>query len=373
MHKMNVFHWHLSDDDGWRIEIKKYPRLTQVGAWRGSNEALPASYGSGDQRYGGFYTQEQIRDIIAYATARHILIVPEIDVPAHSRAAIVAYPELLCTGDPYKFKSVQDVPANVLCPSQERTYEFLEGVFGELADLFPGPYLHAGGDERPKGPWEQCDRCREHMKAEKLSSGDELQDRFLKRLQGILRAHGKKMIGWDELKQQSVLDHDYTVMAWNSVDAGIRAAQKGYPVILTPPPRLLTSIWLTARIQQNPACVGQESSRWKKLIRLTPHRRTLIRWLPLESSLCTDVSGRKCLSHPIARITWHSRVFAPWRKSHGRRKIGGPGPGFRKGFTRITSRVWMRRGLLTVSRFRPSIVAGSKSRLRSLTRGRKCA
>ena len=161
LHKINVFHWHLTDDDGWRVEIKKYPKLTQVGAWRGPKEALPPSYESGNQRYGGFYTQAQIREVIRYAAARHILIVPEVDVPAHSRAATVAYPELLCTGDPYQFKSAQEVSGNVLCPSQELTYRFLEGVFGELADLFPGPYIHVGGDERPKGPWEQCDRCHE--------------------------------------------------------------------------------------------------------------------------------------------------------------------------------------------------------------------
>lgn len=234
--KMNVFHWHLTDDDGWRVEIKKYPRLTGVAAWRGPKEALPPSYESGEQRYGGFYTQKQIREIVRYAAERHITIVPEFDVPAHCRAVTVAYPELLCTGDPYKFKSVQDVPANVLCPSQEKTYEFLEGVFGELAQLFPGPYLHAGGDERPAGPWEQCDRCRKRMQDEHLADGKILQDHFLKRLQDIIRAHGKQMVGWDELEQESVLAKDYTVMAWNNVEAGLAAARKGYPVVVTPSP-----------------------------------------------------------------------------------------------------------------------------------------
>ncbi len=236
LHKMNVFHWHLTDDDGWRVEIKKYPKLTQVGAWRGPGEALPPSYESGNQRYGGFYTQDQIREVIRYAADRHILIVPEVDVPAHSRAAIVAYPELLCTGDPYKFKSAQDVSANVLCPSQELTYQFLEGVFGELADLFPGPYLHAGGDERPAGPWEQCDRCMKRMKDEHLADGRFLQDLFLKRLQGFLRARGKTMVGWDELEQESVLDKDYVVMAWQSVAAGVAADQKGYRVVMASSP-----------------------------------------------------------------------------------------------------------------------------------------
>ena len=236
LHKINVFHWHLTDDDGWRVEIKQYPKLTQVGAWRGPGEALPPSYASGNQRYGGFYTQDQIREVIAYAARLHILIVPEIDVPAHSRAAIVAYPELICAGDPYQFKSAQRVTGNVLCPSQEVTYKFLEAVFGELADLFPGPYFHVGGDERPKGPWEQCERCQKRLKDEKLADGRFLQDRFLKRLQGFLRTRGKTMVGWDELEQESGLDKDYTVMAWQSVKAGLSAARKGYPVVLAPSP-----------------------------------------------------------------------------------------------------------------------------------------
>lgn len=235
-HKMNVFHWHLTDDDGWRVEIKQFPKLTEVGAWRGEHEALPPSYESGPQRYGGFYTQDQIREVVRYAAEQHILVVPEIDVPAHSRAAIVVYPDLLCTGDPYQFKSVQDVRANVLCPSQERTYQFLEAVFGELAELFPGPYIHVGGDERPAGPWEQCDRCKKRMQDEHLANGAALQDLFLRRLQDFLKGRGKQIIGWDELDHPTVLQKDYTVMAWNSIEAGIAAAQRGYPVLMAPAP-----------------------------------------------------------------------------------------------------------------------------------------
>src|SRR5262249_44957913 len=154
------------------------------------------SYESGDRRYGGFYTQKQIREVVQYAAERHVLVVPEIDVPAHCRDITVAYPELLCAGDPYRFKSVQDVPANVLCPSQEKTYQFLTGVIEEMVEFFPGPYFHCGGDERPAGPWEQCERCQKRMKEEHLADGKILQDRFLKRLQEILKAHGKQMIGW---------------------------------------------------------------------------------------------------------------------------------------------------------------------------------
>ena len=259
LHKLNVFHWHLTDDDGWRVDIKKYPRLTWLGAWRGSQEALPPSYESGNQRYGGFYTQEQIREVVRYAADRHILIVPEVDVPAHSRAAIVAYPKLLCTGDPYQFKSAQGVSGNVLCPSQELTYQFLEGVLGELADLFPGPYIHVGGDERPPGPWEQCRRCQQRMKEANLADGRFLQDRFLKRLQVFLKTRGKTMVGWDELEQASLLDKDYVVMAWQSVQAGLDAARKGYPVVMASSP----FTYFDLAYNEEP---GEPGARWAGVI-----------------------------------------------------------------------------------------------------------
>jgi hexosaminidase len=281
LHKINVFHWHLTDDDGWRVEIKKYPKLTQVGAWRGPKEALPPSYESGNQRYGGFYTQVQIRDVIRYAASRHILIVPEVDVPAHSRAAIVAYPELLCAGDPYKFKSAQEVSGNVLCPSQELTYAFLEGVFGELADLFPGPYIHAGGDERPMGPWEQCDRCLKRMKDEHLADGRFLQDRFLRRLQGFLRTRGKTMVGWDELEQASVLDKDYVVMAWQSVEAGLAAARKGYPVVMASSP----FTYFDLAYNEEPAEPGQ---RWAGVVSV----EKTYSFDPKPTGLSPDVASR---------------------------------------------------------------------------------
>jgi hexosaminidase len=302
LHKMNVFHWHLSDDDGWRVEIKKYPRLTQVAAWRGLKEALPPSYGSGDHRYGGFYTQKQIREIVQYAAERHILIIPEIDVPAHCRAVTVAYPELLCAGDPYRFKSVQDVPANVLCPSQEKTYAFLDEVFGELASLFPGPYLHVGGDERPVGPWEQCERCQKRMKEEHLADGKILQDRFLRRLQDLIRAHGKRIIGWDELDHDTVLEKDYTIMAWNSVQAGIAAAQKGYPVIMAPSP----FTYFDLSYNEDPAEPGQ---RWAGVISV----EKVYSFDPKPGGLPADVAARILGVHGCL---WSETLVTPDRPEY---------------------------------------------------------
>lgn len=302
LHKINVFHWHLTDDDGWRVEIKKYPRLTRVGAWRGPKEALPPSYESGNQRYGGFYTQAQVRDVIRYAAARHILIVPEVDVPAHSRAAIVAYPELLCTGDPYKFKSAQEVSGNVLCPSQELTYQFLEGVFGELADLFPGPYIHVGGDERPKGPWEQCDRCLKRMKDEHLADGRFLQDRFLKRLQDFLRTRGKQMVGWDELEQESVLDRHYVVMAWQSVEAGLAAARKGYPVVMASSPYT----YFDLAYSEDPAEPGQ---RWAGVISV----EKAYSFDPKPADLSPDIANRVL---GVEGCLWSETLVTPDRPDY---------------------------------------------------------
>ncbi len=302
MHKFNVFHWHLTDDDGWRVEIKKYPKLTQVGAWRGPDEALPPSYESGYQRYGGFYTQRQIREIVRYAAERHILVVPEIDVPAHSRAAIVAYPEFLCAGDPYKFRSAQDVAANVLCPCQEKTYQFLEGVFGELADLFPGPYIHLGGDERPAGPWEQCERCQTRMKTENLADGKVLQDRFLKRLQDFLKMRGKIAVGWDELDHPTVLSQDYTVMAWNNVEAGFQAAKKGYPVIMAPSP----FTYFDLACDEDPLEPGQ---RWAGVISV----EKAYSFDPQPPSLPADVARRILGVHGCL---WSELLFTPERPDY---------------------------------------------------------
>ena len=302
MHKLNVFHWHLTDDDGWRVEIKKYPRLTQVGAWRGPDEPLPPSYESGYQRYGGFYTQRQIKEVVRYAAERHILVVPEVDVPAHCRAAIVAYPELLCAGDPSKFRSAQDVVANVLCPSQEKTYQFVEGVFGELAELFPGPYIHVGGDERPTGPWEQCDRCQKRMKAENLADGNVLQDRFLKRLQVFLKQRGKTAVGWDELDHPTVLSHDYTVMAWNSVEAGFQAAKKGYPVIMAPSP----FTYFDLACSENPFEPGQ---RWAGVISV----EKAYSFDPQPATLPADVAGRILGVHGCL---WSELLFTPERPDY---------------------------------------------------------
>ena len=233
-HKLNVFHWHLTDDDGWRVELDSHPELTERTAWRGLNEALPPSYDSGDDRYGGFYTKDEISEILTYATDRHIMVVPEIDVPGHSKPVTVCHPELLCEGAISQFKSVQDVPENLLCAGREQTFDFLETVIGEIAAMFPSPYLHMGGDERPEGPWEQCPRCRKRIADEGLRDTDALQGYFMERVRKIVSSHGKTMVGWNEITHGNTVDRSAVVMAWQDPEKGLSAAEAGYPVVMAP-------------------------------------------------------------------------------------------------------------------------------------------
>jgi len=244
-YKFNILHLHLSDDQGWRIEIKELPELTKTGAWRVPRTGLwwdrePPQDGE-VAIYGGFYSQDQIIDLVRYASERHVQILPEIDVPGHSRAAIASYNYLSCTKLPYKvnpgsfFQDVAGHPYNsvVLCPGQEATYEFLEKVFNEVAELFPFEYIHVGGDETFKGFWSECDSCKKCMAYNNLKNTDELQSYFIKRVEKILNAKGKNLIGWDEILEGG-LAPDATVMSWRGQKGGIEAAKQNHKVIMTP-------------------------------------------------------------------------------------------------------------------------------------------
>jgi len=223
-YKFNTFHWHLTEDQGWRIEIKKYPKLTEIGAWRTEKDG---------SRYGGFYTQEEIKEVVAYAKKLHITIIPEIEMPGHSRAALAAYPELSCTGE------LQDVPNNwgvfkdIYCAGNDKTFEFIENVLDEVIDLFPGSYIHIGGDEAPKDRWEECAKCQARMQKEGLENEHELQSYFIKRIDKYLSSKGKKLLGWDEILEGG-LAKNATVMSWRGMEGGIDAARQGNHVVMTP-------------------------------------------------------------------------------------------------------------------------------------------
>ena len=239
MHKMNRLHWHLTDDQGWRIEIKKYPQLTSIGAWRKGNGMEDWNYYiqpavEGQPKYGGFYTQEQIKEIIAYAQSRFITIIPEIEMPAHSWTAINIFPELSCTGKAYKKPdSIAFANTSPYCAGNEKTFEFIENVLDEVINLFPSEYIHIGGDEASKRDWAKCEKCKKRMVDEKLQNVAELQSYFIKRIEKYVTSKGRKIIGWDEILEGG-LAPNATVMSWRGEEGGIAAAKSGHDAIMTP-------------------------------------------------------------------------------------------------------------------------------------------
>ena len=233
MYKMNTFHWHLTEDQGWRIEIKKYPKLTQIGAYRKGTMVGPYSDQKFDSKpYGGFYTQEEIKDIVAYATKRHVTIVPEIEMPGHSVAAIASYPWLSCSGKQIEVEKGWGVFEDVYC-TKDSTFQFLQNVLDEVIALFPGKYIHIGGDESPKTRWKICPSCQAKIKSEHLKDEHELQSYFIKRIEKYVNSKGKQIIGWDEILEGG-LAPNAAVMSWQGIDGGIAAAKQKHKVVMTP-------------------------------------------------------------------------------------------------------------------------------------------
>lgn len=240
MYKFNIFHLHLTDDQGWRIEIKSLPKLTEVGAWRVKRTGVwkdrePARADE-ETNYGGFYTQEQIKELIKYAAERNIRIMPEIDIPGHSLSAIASYPYLSCTRQQYHIPvnhSFYGKESNALCAGRDSTFEFLEKIFSEVASLFPFEYIHIGGDECYRGFWDKCTDCQKRMQENNLKDVKELQSYFIKRVGKMLEAKGKKIVGWGEILDGG-LAPNATVMSWIDMNAGIEAAKQNHNTIMTP-------------------------------------------------------------------------------------------------------------------------------------------
>lgn len=234
-YKFNYFHWHLTDDQGWRIEIKRFPKLQEIAAYR--KETLIGHYNDqphkfDGKRYGGYYTQEQINEIVAYAALRNIQVIPEIEMPGHALAALAAYPDLGCGSTSYEVATKWGVFEEVFCPYEE-TFRFLYGVIDEIVELFPCKYIHIGGDECPKVLWKKNEYCLELMRKESLTNADELQSYFIKRIEKYINSKGKQIIGWDEILEGG-LAPNATVMSWRGIEGGLEAAQKGHDVIMTP-------------------------------------------------------------------------------------------------------------------------------------------
>ncbi|HOX59079.1 MAG TPA: beta-N-acetylhexosaminidase [Candidatus Paceibacterota bacterium] len=235
LHKINMLQIHLTDDQGWRIQIKKYPRLTRVGAWRdeagfGLDPGLSTAYGR-DGRYGGYYTKADLREIIAYAAARHITIVPELEMPGHASAALSAHPELSCSGGPYTPNTKGGVFAGVYCAGKEETFEFLQNVIAEVCEVFPGRFIHIGGDEVPKDNWRKCGRCQARIQKEGLKNEQELQSYFIRRVEQFINARGRTLIGWSEIREGG-LAQNAVVMDW--IGGAVEAASAGHDVVMSP-------------------------------------------------------------------------------------------------------------------------------------------
>ncbi|UCJ07980.1 family 20 glycosylhydrolase [Chitinophaga pendula] len=234
MHKLNTFHWHLTDDQGWRIEIRKYPALQEVASRRKETMEGPYSDQKYDGKpYGGYYTQAEIREVVKYAAERFITVVPEIEMPGHALAALTAYPNLGCTGGPYEVGTHWGVYDDVFCAGNDSVFLFLQDVLTEVMDLFPGKYIHIGGDESPKVRWEKCPKCQQRIHNEGLKDEHALQSYFIQRIEKYLNSKGRQIIGWDEILEGG-LAPNATVMSWRGIDGGITAAKQHHDVIMTP-------------------------------------------------------------------------------------------------------------------------------------------
>jgi hexosaminidase len=236
LYKINTFHWHLTDDQGWRIEIQKYPELQTISAYRnetliGHKKDTPHQFDG--KRYGGYYTQDEVKQIVQYAAARQITIIPEIEMPGHAMAALAAYPQLGCTGGPYQTATFWGIFSDVYCAGNDSTFTFLEDVLDEVLSLFPSKYIHVGGDECPKQRWHDCPKCRRRMTDEHLKDENELQSYFINRIEKFLNSKGRQIIGWDEILEGG-LSPGATVMSWRGEEGGIEAARLQHDVVMTP-------------------------------------------------------------------------------------------------------------------------------------------
>lgn len=262
LHNINRFHWHLTDDQGWRIEIKKYPKLMSVASER--KETVVGRWYSGiydGKPYGGYYTQDELRDVIDYAAKRHITIIPEVDLPGHMQAALTAYPELGCTGRPYEVRTIWGVSQDVLCVGNDFTLQFVKDVLSEVADIFPSEYIHIGGDECPKVRWEKCPKCQERIKSLGLKSDakhtkeQRLQSYMIQEAAKYLKEKGKRIIGWTEILEEGLVP-DATLMSWIGESGGIEAAHQHHDVIMTPNTYLYFDYYQSKKVEDEPLAIG---------------------------------------------------------------------------------------------------------------------
>lgn len=262
LHNLNTFHWHLTEDQGWRIEIKKWPKLTEIGSVR--NKTVIGKAGSGkydNTPYGGFYTQEQAKEIVKYAQERFITVIPEIDLPGHMLAALAAYPELGCTGGPYEVCPDWGIFDDVLCIGNDKTLQFLEDVLTEIIEIFPSKYIHIGGDEVPRTRWEKCPKCQTRIKNEGLKADkehtaeDRLQTYCMTHIEKFLNNKGRQIIAWEEILKGDVAPNA-TIMSWRGIESGIKAAQMGHDVVMVPKDHCYFDYYQSKDTKQEPLAIG---------------------------------------------------------------------------------------------------------------------
>ena len=261
LHNMNTFHWHLTDDQGWRIEIKKYPKLTEIGSQRSRTVIGRNTQEYDNTPYGGFFTQEEAKEIVKYAQERYITVIPEVDLPGHMLAALAAYPEMGCTGGPYEVCPRWGVFEDVLCIGNDKTMQFLEDVMSEIIEIFPSEYVHIGGDEAPRTRWEKCPKCQARIKSENLKADkkhtaeDRLQSYCMSRIEKFLNSKGRRIIGWDEILEGDVAPNA-TVMSWRGMNGGLEASKLGHDVIMTPNTYVYFDYYQTADTKDEPDAIG---------------------------------------------------------------------------------------------------------------------
>ncbi len=244
-YKLNLFHWHLTEDQGWRIEIQRYPKLSEIGAWRLVN----------GKRYGGYYTRSDIQEVVEYAKRRFVTIIPEIEMPGHSVAALAAYPELSCTGGPFTVRTQWGISRDVYCAGNEKTFDFLEHVLSEVIEMFPGTYIHIGGDECPKERWQKCPKCQTRITQEGLKNEHDLQSYFIKRIGKLLASKNKRLIGWDEILEGG-LAPNATLMSWRGIKGGIQAARLGHDVVMSPESHCYFDHYQSTNRLREPEAIG---------------------------------------------------------------------------------------------------------------------
>ena len=255
LHKFNMLQLHLTDDQGWRVEIKRYPRLTEIGSVRAESPvAGDRARGDGTPYGPYFFTQEQIRELVAYASARHVTLVPEIEMPGHFLAALTAYPEYSCTGGPFHVRTQWGIEPDVLCPGNDQAIEFATNVLAEVTEMFPSPFIHIGGDEAPRDRWKACPKCQARMRAEGLQSEAQLQTYLNHRLDKFLTSRGRRMIGWDEILEGG-LTPGAAVMSWRGTEGGIAAAAVGHDVVMSPTSHCYLD-YAQARGPEEPEAIG---------------------------------------------------------------------------------------------------------------------